>query len=261
MKIPFSKYHGTGNDFIIIDNREIKWEPTAQQVSAFCNRHFGIGADGLMLLSEKSGYMFAMTYYNSDGNESTMCGNGGRCMVAFAKSLGLAGCMARFWAVDGAHEAEIFDNQPETIYRLQMKDTQPGQVYHDGIFIDTGSPHFVQYVEDVENTDVFRLGRALRHDPRFAPGGTNVDFVQVLGNELFVRSYERGVENETLSCGTGVTASAIVTASANHGNSGFYHIKTLGGRLKVSFVQTGNEFSEVWLEGPAKFVFSGEAKV
>jgi diaminopimelate epimerase len=259
MKIPFSKYHGTGNDFIIIDNRLLHWEPTSEMVAMLCDRHFGIGADGLMLLSEKTGFMFAMTYYNCDGNESTMCGNGGRCMVAFARSLGLAGCMTRFWAVDGIHEAEIFDNQPETIYRLQMKDTSISKTNDDGLFLDTGSPHFVRFVDDATHTDVFNLGRELRHDARFSPGGTNVDFVEVQDKALFVRSYERGVENETLSCGTGATASAIASASRNPVNNGFYDIKTPGGPLKVSFVQKGDQFTDIWLEGPARFVFSGVA--
>lgn len=260
MKIPFSKYHGTGNDFIIVDNRELNWEPTATEVSMLCDRHFGIGADGLMLLSEKNGFMFAMTYYNCDGNESTMCGNGGRCMVAFAKTLGLTGCMTRFWAVDGIHEAEIFDNRPETLYRLRMKDTAISTVYDDGIFIDTGSPHFVRFVDDAANTDVFSKGRELRNDGRFSPGGTNVDFLEIQHDHLFVRSYERGVENETLSCGTGVTAAAIAAASCNPSNKGSYVIKTQGGILKVSFVQTGDRFTEIWLEGPARFVFSGVAE-
>jgi diaminopimelate epimerase len=261
MKLPFSKYHGTGNDFIIIDNRLIRWEPTVQQVSALCDRHFGIGADGLMLLSDKSGFNFAMTYYNSDGNESTMCGNGGRCISAFAKSLGLAGCMAHFWAVDGIHEAEIFDNSSACIYRLKMKDTQIGKIYDDGMFLDTGSPHFVMFTDDAGAADVFNSGRKVRHDVRFAPGGTNVDFVEWQDNRLFVRTYERGVENETLSCGTGVTASAIARAVNDPGNPGYYHIKTPGGALKVSFVQTGGLFTEIWLEGPAKFVFSGEISI
>jgi len=261
MKIQFSKYHGTGNDFIIIDNRVNHWEPTAAQVSFLCDRHFGIGADGLMLLSEKEGFSFAMNYYNSDGNESTMCGNGGRCMLAFAKSLGLTGCMARFWAVDGVHDAEIFDNPSVSLYRIRMNDTRIGKIYEDGTSVNTGSPHFVTFVNDVAGTDVFKTGRALRNDARFAPGGTNVDFVELQDDGIFVRSYERGVENETLSCGTGVTASAIVSAYQNPGNPGFYHIKTLGGALKVSFVQTGELFTEIWLEGPVKFVFKGEVSV
>jgi diaminopimelate epimerase len=258
MKIPFSKYHGTGNDFIIIDNRLLQWEPARPQVSFLCDRHLGIGADGLMLLAPKEGYDFAMTYYNSDGNESTMCGNGGRCITAFAGSLGLVGRQARFWAVDGVHEAEITGTETAGNYRIKLKDTQIGNIFGDGLFLDTGSPHFVRFVNDATSADVFNEGRNFRNDVRFFPGGTNVDFVEVQDDVLFVRTYERGVENETLSCGTGVTASALAHAFKNPGNPGFYRIKTLGGTLKVSFMQAGEQFTGIWLEGPAKFVFSGE---
>jgi diaminopimelate epimerase len=261
MKILFSKYHGTGNDFIIIDNRGLFWEPTVQQVSFLCDRHFGIGADGMMLLSEKSGYDFAMNYYNADGNESTMCGNGGRCMTAFARSLELVGSTAHFWAIDGFHEASILDSSPGYLYRLKMKDTHIGIKYADGLYLDTGSPHFVMVVDDAAAIDVFNTGRKLRNDKRFVPGGTNVDFVEFQDEKLFVRTYERGVENETLSCGTGATASAIAHAYANPVNPGFYHIKTLGGALKVRFKQSGNEFTDIWLEGPVEFVFSGEIRI
>jgi diaminopimelate epimerase len=261
MKLTFSKYHGTGNDFIIIDNRLIHWQPTVSQVSSLCDRHFGIGADGLMLLSAKNGFDFAMTYYNSDGNESTLCGNGGRCMTAFAKSLGLVDCRAHFWAADGMHEAEISDNSSSCIYRLKMKDTRIGKIYDDGLFIDTGSPHFVTFVKNASLTEVLLRGKTLRHEVRFAPGGTNVDFVELQDDGLFVRSYERGVENETLSCGTGVTAAALAQAFRNPPHQGFYHLKTLGGCLKVSFIQTGELFTDIWLEGPAEFVFAGEVRV
>jgi diaminopimelate epimerase len=261
MKIPFSKYHGTGNDFIVIDNRILHWEPTTEQVSFLCDRHFGIGADGLMLLSAKTGFDFAMAYYNSDGKEGTMCGNGGRCMTAFAKSLGLINLKARFWAADGLHEAEIAEH-PEPVYKLKMKDTCVDKIYDDGFFLDTGSPHFVTFPEeDVAAADVFSKGRALRHDQRFAPGGTNVDFVELRDQNLFVRTFERGVENETLSCGTGVTASAIACACLNPGNRGIYQVLTPGGQLKVSFVQAGKKFTDIWLEGPARFVFRGEVEV
>ncbi|MEI7662804.1 MAG: diaminopimelate epimerase [Bacteroidota bacterium] len=261
MKIQFFKYQGTGNDFIIVDNRLIRWEPTVQQVSSLCDRHFGIGADGLMLLSEKPGYDFAMTYYNADGNESSMCGNGGRCMTAFARSLGLVDNRAQFWAIDGRHEAEVSERPSGSSYRLKMKDTWIERIFTDGLFLNTGSPHFVIFVDDPMNIDVFNAGRELRLDERFAPGGTNVDFVGIQGASVFVRTYERGVEDETLSCGTGVTAAAIATAFRNPGNSGLYRITTPGGELKVSFVQTGELFSEVWLEGPAKMVFEGMMEV
>jgi diaminopimelate epimerase len=190
-----------------------------------------------------------------------MCGNGGRCMTAFAKSLGLIDLYAHFWAVDGMHEAEIAE-QPEPVYKLKMKDTCVDKIYDDGFFLDTGSPHFVTFrEEDVAAADIFNKGRALRHDQRFAPGGTNVDFVELKDQKLFVRTFERGVENETLSCGTGVTASALACAYLNPVNQGFYKVQTPGGTLKVSFVQTGMEFTDIWLEGPARFVFRGEVEV
>ncbi len=261
MKIPFSKYHGTGNDFILIDNRLIHWEPAEQQVSFMCDRHFGIGADGLILLSEHDGFDFAMNYYNSDGHESTMCGNGGRCITAFAKSQGLVDRRARFWAVDGTHECEISRNKSSYSYRLKMKDTRIGMQFDDGIFLNTGSPHFVHFTGDVAGKDVFNTGRMLRHDVRFAPGGTNVDFVELTSDGLFVRTYERGVEDETLSCGTGVTASAIAASYLQTGNKGPCQIETRGGLLSVTFTQSGEFFTEIWLEGPAVFVFSGEIEL
>jgi diaminopimelate epimerase len=261
MKLHFSKYHGTGNDFVVIDNRLVYWEPTVSQVAFLCDRHFGIGADGLMLLSEKTGFDFAMKYYNSDGNESTMCGNGGRCMSAFAQSLGLIDKAACFWAIDGVHEMEIHGDFPVNRYRLKMKDTQIGKKYDDGLCIDTGSPHFVTFVSDVIISDVFVTGKKLRNDARFYPKGTNVDFVGIQDESLFVRTYERGVENETLSCGTGVTASALAHAYRNPVNPGFFSIKTLGGALKVSFKQSGEKFTDIWLEGPAEFVYSGEISI
>jgi diaminopimelate epimerase len=261
MKIAFSKYHGTGNDFIIIDNRKLLWEPTSQQLSFLCDRHFGIGADGLMLLSETSGFDFSMRYFNSDGNESTMCGNGGRCMTAFARSARLVSTRARFVAVDGIHETEVVNTHGEILIRLKMKDTELGHVYPDGFFIDTGSPHFVMFVKDARKMDVFNSGKTFRNDRRFAPGGTNVDFVEIADNGLFVRTYERGVENETMSCGTGVTASALVAAFTGNISRSPCDILTPGGSLKVSFNQAGQKFTDIWLEGPAQFVFEGEINI
>ena len=182
-------------------------------------------------------------------------------MTAFAKSLGLIDRIAHFWAVDGIHEALIPENDPEYRFRLKMKDTQIEKIYADGLFLDTGSPHFVTFVNDAVSTDVIRMGRALRNDVRFAPGGANIDFVELQDDELFVRTYERGVENETLSCGTGVTASALAHAFRNPVNPGFYPIKTLGGMLKVSFSQNGELFTDIWIEGPAEFVFSGKIQI
>jgi len=262
MILPFRKYHGTGNDFILIDNRVPGWSPATKQVAFLCDRHLGIGADGLMLLSEQPGYDFGMRYFNSDGNESSMCGNGGRCITFFAQSLGLIRDSARFHAIDGEHLAEITGtDQQTTVVRLKMTDTVIGQEYREGVFLDTGSPHLVVFVPDVEAIDVFHDGGLLREDQRFAPGGTNVDFVQKGKDHIFVRTYERGVENETLSCGTGVTASALATAFRYPGNPGYCQIKTRGGALKVSFLQHGASFSNIWLEGEATYVFSGKVEL
>ena len=259
MRVVFYKYHGNGNDFIIIDNRLGLLVMSEKQIEYICDRHFGIGADGLMLLEEKSLFDFSLKYFNSDGNESSMCGNGGRCMVFFARKLGLIERQARFLAADGIHEAEIISEQGDkSLVRLKMKDTIPGTSYPDGYFIDTGSPHFVKFVQNTTSIDVVTEGRALRNESRFAPGGCNVNFVQTLENRIKVRTYERGVEYETLSCGTGVTASALVTAILDRSNPGFIYIETPGGKFKVSFRQEGEFFSEIFLEGPAEFVFKGE---
>ncbi|MCX6286817.1 MAG: diaminopimelate epimerase [Bacteroidetes bacterium] len=262
MKIEFYKYHGNGNDFIILDNRLNQIMLDNIQMAFLCHRHFGIGADGLMLLENKDGFDFSLKYFNSDGFESTMCGNGGRCMTAFAHSLGIINKKASFNAVDGLHEAEILSqNEKECIVTLKIRDTRPGQKFSDGYFIDTGSPHFVKFVPSVDEIAIMTEGRALRYDPRFAPGGCNVNFVELTPLGLSVRTYERGVENETLSCGTGVTASALITAFQYPGNKGFYLINTRGGQFKVHFSQSGPDFTGIYLEGPANFVFKGEITI
>lgn len=258
LKIAFYKYHGTGNDFILIDNRTIAWKPTQPQVALLCDRHLGIGADGLMLLNELPGFDFGMTYYNSDGLESTMCGNGGRCITAFAESLGILKKKSHFMAIDGDHVATILSRHDHvTFVRLKMKDCSIGQEYPDGLFLDTGSPHFVKSVDNVQLFDVAANGRALRYDSRFMPGGTNVNFVEKTDRGIYVRTYERGVEAETLSCGTGVTASAIAFAHLTRSKVNRVAINTPGGVLTVSFCQNNDLFTNIWLEGPATFVFSG----
>jgi len=254
----FNKYQGTGNDFIIIDNRQQKIQLTKAQIARMCHRRFGIGADGLMLLESAMEYDFRMVYYNSDGGESTMCGNGGRCMVAFAKKLGIISDKANFIAIDGGHSATILDNGHVF---LQMNDV-PWVTINEGFtLLNTGSPHFVKWVNDVNETDVFREGREIRNLPEFQPDGINVNFVEVNENLLKVRTYERGVEDETLSCGTGVTASAI---AATCSSTGLFQtdIETPGGYLKVSFTKnTPSSAINVALSGPAEFVFSGEVEV
>jgi diaminopimelate epimerase len=257
MQLNFFKYQGTGNDFIIIDNRDKKFprENTAM-VEKLCNRRFGIGADGLMLLQSAVGYDFEMVYYNSDGKESSMCGNGGRCIVEFARTLGLVKDNAFFLASDGEHEAFV---KPGFI-SLKMNNVTKVETGSSHYYLNTGSPHFVVFVNDVENYNVYEKGREIRYNDRFKEEGTNVNFVEKQNDDLFVRTYERGVEAETYSCGTGVTAAALVAALKNVSTAQDHcNIKTLGGNLKVKFKKHyDNSFTDVWLEGPATFVFKGE---
>jgi diaminopimelate epimerase len=251
----FYKYHGTGNDFILFDNRDGHLRFTTAQVAFLCNRRFGIGADGLMLLENVDGFDFKMVYYNSDGNESSMCGNGGRCIVAFAKKLGIVTDKAYFVAIDGPHHATF--NTDGTI-SLEMKDVAEISKYGGYTILNTGSPHYVLPVADVKHTDVFNEGRGIRNQPEFKAEGINVNFVQQLDNKISVRTYERGVEDETLSCGTGVTAAAIASTGAATGTFRV-PILTPGGDLEVSFTkQTPGSATNVVLTGPAVFVFKGE---
>ena len=256
MQIHFYKYQGTGNDFIIIDNRTNVFDRSDNAlVAKLCDRRFGIGADGLMLLQAKTGYDFEMVYYNSDGNESSMCGNGGRCIVEFARTLGLVKEKAFFIATDGEHHANVLPG----FISLKMKDISKIELNADFAYLNTGSPHYVQFVTNVEVFPVFEEGKKVRYNERFKKEGTNVNFIEKCENALFVRTYERGVEGETYSCGTGVTAAAIVAAIKGVSTAeNECEIKTLGGNLKVKFNRTANnEFNNVWLEGPATFVFEG----
>lgn len=260
MIITFYKYQGTGNDFIMIDNRDKKFVPDIPTIKKLCDRRFGIGADGLILLENVKDYDFSMVYFNSDGNESTMCGNGGRCIVAFAAFLGVIKNNAKFIAIDGEHEAEIFENG---IVSLKMKDVSAIEKSANDFILDTGSPHFVRFVDKVSDIDVFTEGRKVRRSERFAAKGINVNFVELKDGILNVRTYERGVEDETLSCGTGVTASALAVASAGLVNGKEECLIAVpGGSLKVKFKSLGaNSFKDVWLEGPTQSVFKGEIEV
>lgn len=254
--IRFSKYHGTGNDFILIDDRLSRKEWSLSRVKELCDRHFGIGADGLILIREKVGFDFEMLYYNSDGNIGSMCGNGGRCAVAFAHSIGIVQTNCSFFAFDGPHKAMVISSNPYLI-RLQMNEVKNIERGKDFIYMNTGSPHYTVFVNDVKNIDVVGKGREIRYNERFKSNGTNINFVEKREKDLFVRTYERGVENETLSCGTGVTAAALSAFILGFHKGVESEIETPGGRLKVYYKWTNNGFEDVWLEGPAQMVFEG----
>ncbi len=256
MKFTFSKYQGTGNDFIIIDNRDNATTLTKKQIAQICDRRFGVGADGLMFLENHPSLDFNMRYFNSDGNESTMCGNGGRCLVAFAQSLAIIGKETTFNTIDGTHKAFI---KQKDIVALQMQDVTEVLRMDGHYFVDTGSPHYVIFLQDIKAMDVYTEGNKIRESNRFAPEGVNVNFVEMNNKKLFVRTYERGVENETLSCGTGVTAAAICASKELNTDKNTFDISTRGGDLQVSFERDPNHrFTNIWLTGPAKFVFKGE---
>lgn len=257
----FYKYHGAGNDFIIVDNRmEALSQKQLQKefVASLCERHKGIGADGFMLLETSSKYDFSMRYFNSDGNESTMCGNGGRCIVKFADYLGIIQHTTRFEAVDGIHDAGIKHLSDSVSWvRLKMNDVKEIIEKNNHFILNTGSPHFVGFYDTVKPINVQEEGRKIRYGNAFMEAGINVNFVSQTPHGLFVRTYERGVEDETLSCGTGVTASALAFATKNNIQKGSITIETLGGNLNVSFIRQNNEFKDIWLEGEATFVFKG----
>jgi diaminopimelate epimerase len=260
----FYKCHGTGNDFIIVDDRRKKFPAKkVSLIAALCNRRTGIGADGLILLREHPQTDFEMLYFNSDGKLGSMCGNGGRCAAALSFKLGITGKKMFMAAYDGIHSAEILnaDKERENFsVKLSMSDVTGYKTFRDCIYVDTGSPHCICFVNDVDELNVISKGRKLRYDKRFSPGGANVNFVSGKGKITAVRTYERGVEDETLSCGTGVIASALASAIKRNAVSEnkSVTVKTPGGNLKVHYAFRNEEFSEIFLEGPAVVVFSGE---
>lgn len=260
----FSKYHGAGNDFVLIDQRHDHWVHRADtaQIARLCHRRFGIGADGLILLQNRAGYDFEMIYFNADGREGSMCGNGGRCIVAFAHQLGLVEKTARFWATDGEHEARISPKQDkERWVELKMNDVQQVEVLEPSVLVlNTGSPHYISFVPSVKNLDVVSQGREIRYSDRFRADGINVNFVSETLAGLDIRTYERGVEDETLACGTGVTAAAIAACLRQKRQPGPAEIpvRALGGDLSVRLqVNADGSFSDIWLCGPAAPVFEG----
>ena len=256
-EISFFKYQGTGNDFVMVDDRLAHWDlGNLGLIRALCDRKFGIGADGLILIRSHADYDFEMIYFNADGSQS-FCGNGARCAVAFAAFLGIITQHTQFLAIDGPHEARIARGE---ISLKMAKVSRISESLGDA-FVHTGSPHHVRWVEDLEDYPVLEQGQLLRHDPCYAPGGSNVNFVEkVSDNEIFVRTFERGVENETLSCGTGVTAAALVCGALTQQKS--IQIRTLGGNLRVTFEGNAQEgFDNIWLIGPAQQVYAGQIQL
>ena len=254
--VQFYKYQGTGNDFVIIDNRDLQFPKNSERIKHLCDRRFGIGGDGLILLENDPQADFNMVYYNADGNESTMCGNGGRCLVAFAHFLDLFEEKTAFMAVDGLHEAAISNGN----VKLKMIDVDEIKKDGDSSVLNTGSPHFVQFVNSVPDFPVYTKGHEIRNSPAYCAEGINVNFVEKLSDSsIFVRTYERGVEDETYSCGTGATASALVLMQDKDIRS--VNVKVLGGNLKIYAEQHGSSFTDIWLEGPAVQVFSGKISI
>jgi len=256
MNVVFYKYQGTGNDFILIDDRENQFPlGNTELIEHLCHRRFGIGADGLILLRNHPTADFEMLYHNSDGRIGSMCGNGGRATVQFAHDLGVISDKTTFMAADGLHEASLKDNW----VHLKMSNVSGIEQNDDFLFMNTGSPHYVAWVEKLDDFQVFEEGKRIRYNDRFHENGTNVNFMEKDGMVLKVRTYERGVEDETYSCGTGVTAAAI--AASYSGVASPVRILTKGGDLAVSFERTGDTFSNIYLMGPAKRVYEGSVEL
>jgi diaminopimelate epimerase len=253
----FYKYQGTGNDFVIIDNRNLVFDKNdLALVKQLCDRKFGVGADGLILIENHATQDFDLIYFNSDGSKS-FCGNGSRCGVAFAKFLGIIENSTSFNAIDGVYEAKIEDN----LVHLKMNDVTEIEVGKDYFFTNTGSPHYIKYVDDLAGVNILNEAHKIRYSKRFMTEGTNVNFVEIKSDKTAIRTYERGVEDETLSCGTGATAVAIATAIKHRFKSPIA-IKVVGGELKISFERGfNNTFANIWLIGEAKQVFRGEIEL
>lgn len=254
--ISFFKYQGTGNDFVMIDNRDLAFDKNdLTLISKLCDRRFGIGADGVILIEDSKQADFEMVYFNPDGSQS-LCGNGSRCAVMFAHFLGMVGDETKFIAIDGEHEARIEDG----LVYLKMHDVQSYEQIGKDYLIDTGSPHYIRFVENTEAIDPVIEGRAVRYSDRFSQYGVNVNFLEKVDRETVkIRTYERGVENETLSCGTGCTAAALSLAINDELES--VNLQAMGGDLRVDFRKVDSGFSDIYLIGPAKAVFQGQIEL
>ncbi|MBO7562559.1 MAG: diaminopimelate epimerase [Bacteroidales bacterium] len=266
MKIHVYKFQGAGNDFVCIDNRKGDVKLTTKQINRLCDRRFGVGSDGMMLIGKSKKYDFSMRYFNADGREGSMCGNGGRCISAFADYLGIK--KLEFEAIDGYHNAKILSRKDKQWkVRLKMSDVLSCPKFgKKSFFLDTGSPHYVEFVKDVDNYPVDTKGKYWRY---YFEGGTNVNFVEVCPSILKIRTYERGVEAETFACGTGATASAIaaftskVKPHSSKGSSFAYKLQARGGKLEVKadYKAEDKSFREVYLTGPATLVFECDIEV
>ena len=258
MQLNFSKYHGTGNDFIMVYNHNNSYCLSQSDVKKMCNRRYGVGADGLIIIEKTLGADFKMIYYNADGFVGSMCGNGARCAVSFANELGLIQNQCEFSAYDGLHKGLILENG---LVSIEMVDVSLIEVQNNIWKIDTGSPHLIFFRDTVTEIDVKHEGASIRNSSDYIEDGINVNFVQLTKNELFIRTYERGVEDETLSCGTGAIASVIAAYESGLLNSNRIKVNVLGGQLEVSFYKVGSKYSNIHLIGPTKFLFNGEVDV
>jgi len=260
MNLEFYKYQGAGNDFILLDNRKEQIKLSQEQIESLCDRHFGIGADGLMLLNSHWEHDFEMVYFNSDGKEGSMCGNGGRCIVRFAFDLGIIENDTEFIATDGKHHAHV--NEDKHLVKLKMIDVNKLSINENETFLNTGSPHHISFEKNIDQIDVNNKGKEIRDSKQYAPNGTNVNFVEYLPDTIKVRTFERGVENETLACGTGAVASAISVAAKYKTEEQPLKIEMPGGTLFVYFNQVSNFiYNNIWLEGPANRVFKGQINI
>lgn len=254
MKIIFSKYQGTGNDFVMVDNMSGLYDSLSiDQIQFLCDRKLGVGADGLIKLSSKQGFDFEVEYFNADGSQS-FCGNGARCSVAFAKAIGIIESETTFYAIDGSHKAFVEGKS----VRLEMLPVSGYEMIGKDYVLDTGSPHYIHFVNDIKEKNIVEYGRSIRYSDQYKVEGINVNTLEAIADfELNVTTYERGVEDETLSCGTGVTACALAFMAMKGQNKSEITINTKGGVLKVAAERKETKFTNIWLTGPATFVFDG----